>query len=74
MIYNNKHLEGWVNTSRQLHFQYLNTQFTFQQGRGSSVAASRSSGERGNEGSEKSVTYFFRPVGDQSFGVWWRGE
>ena len=74
MIYNNPHLEGWVNTARQLHFQYLNTQFTFQDGRGASVVASRSGGERGNEGSDKSVTFYFRPVGDQSFGVWWRGE
>ena len=74
MFYQSVHLEGWSNTARQLHFSYLNHHYTISEHRGASAENRRSGGEHGRDDSTTYTTTFFTPVGDQSFGVWWRGE
>lgn len=64
MFYQSVHLEGWSNTARQLHFNYRGFEFRYPIGE---------RGTRDNKYMEYGY-YNFSAVGDQSFGVWWRGE
>ena len=59
-------MDGWVNTGRQLHFQY--NDWT------SRYAWSDYNSGHSRRREDPGITYYFSAIGDVSFGVWWRGE
>lgn len=66
MHYRSRHMDGWVNTGRQLHFQY--NDWT------SRYAWSDYNSGHSRRREDPGITYYFSAIGDVSFGVWWRGE